>query len=285
MSTLQCWAAHDVIDSWMSSSGIRVTGVSTVEKARDIVSAANLYFEAGYPGPQCMLDAEELLKVALAEASEGGNPEIIGILTTAAADVEQQFMSPGEREQKLAELQERFNVGQQLTAEGDFTDAVGRLSGILTDPFFSRNKTLTRKLRVKTEEALLVARADYEKEQAPKRLEAMLRSKALDLILPNLEKGVKSPEAESAWNEWQAAALNNTRELSAKEGEPPVIFEIRWNIKQATMLRDVGLYQETFNTLNTAQTQARKERHRDLFDAAGGMMDEINKLGNTPDFR
>jgi hypothetical protein len=163
-------AAHDAIDDWMFSSGVRVAGIGTVKKARDIVLAASLYLEAGYPSSQCVLDAEDLLKVALAEASQEGNQEIIQILAAAAGDIEQRFVSPGERERKMTELQQRFEAGQQLAAKGKCIDALGVLSGILTDPFFAKNEALTAALRVQVQEAETAVRADYEKEQGSRRI-------------------------------------------------------------------------------------------------------------------
>ena len=75
-------------------------------------------------------------------------------------------------------------------------------------------------------------------------------------------------------------ALTAARAGYEKEQAPRRIAaaEIRADIDEAILLRDVAQYREACAALSRAQTRARIAKMRSLFDEAGDMIDVINQL-------
>ena len=104
-----------------------------------------------------------------------------------------------------------------------------------------------------------------------------LRSKALDLLRRDREQGSVTSEAQQALADWMAAKERSIMEFGDVDKEANAESQIRLIIEQASLLGEAGLHQQAFDALDDAQTQARQQNRRDLFDAAGDMVDEINK--------
>jgi hypothetical protein len=194
----------DIIEDWEIAAGLHETGIHTASKARDLVRAGTIWLAAGYSDEEVIQGAIENLNDNYAVAVREGNDEVIKIFADAIQDIEQN--APREAEVHAFEyLQGRFEIGQQMLAEGKFADAVGVFSGILTDPFFSQNEALTGKLRGEIEGALMVARASYEKEQAPQRIAAAEIRSSIDKAI-ELRNAGQYREACAALSEAQTQA-------------------------------------------------------------------------------
>ena len=103
-----------------------------------------------------------------------------------------------------------------------------------------------------------------------------LKNKAAELLRRDHERGEVSAEAQDALMAWRLAAEKSAVASNAQESRG--IIQVRVTMEQSAILRDGGWYQEAFDALYDAQTHARAENRRDLFESAGNMMDEINKL-------
>jgi hypothetical protein len=74
------------------------------------------------------------------------------------------------------------------------------------------------------------------------------------------------------------AAERNVMASGGLDKEADAESQIQLIFEEATLLREAGFYKEAFDVLNDAQTQARQQGRRDLFDKAGDMMDELNTM-------
>lgn len=144
------------------------------------------------------------------------------------------------------------------------------------DPFNSSEQSLEEEIKPETAQGLKPEKANVP-EASDRNGLVELRNKAIELLRRDREQGNEvAEEVQDALMAWRLAAEERIGELNPQE--PYGAWQVRSAMEEATVLRDARRYQEAFDTLFYAQTQAKAQNRRDLFDAAGDMMDEINRM-------